>query len=105
MTWRVAASRELTHMRLGAITPPCLRRLTTAAPGGGKLPNVPLSPLQRIAVTVGAAVGSIVNPTRGDWIASLGEATGAYCRLLWRGATPLCLLLARGHAPLTTCRA
>jgi len=37
--------------------------------------HVPLTSLERGALAIGAAVGSLLNPRRGDLIAALGEAT------------------------------
>eukprot|EP00116_Pleurobrachia_bachei_P014166 sb/3474428/ len=36
----------------------------------------PLRPLQRVLLTTGSAVGALVNPYRGDLVATLGETTG-----------------------------
>ncbi|KAI9819400.1 MAG: Ubiquinone biosynthesis protein [Phylliscum demangeonii] len=37
--------------------------------------HVPLTGLERVALAVGSAIGSMANPRRGDLIAALGEAT------------------------------
>lgn len=38
--------------------------------------SIPISPLQRIGLTVGSAITAFVDPARGDMIAMLGELTG-----------------------------
>ncbi|WEW57528.1 Ubiquinone biosynthesis protein [Emydomyces testavorans] len=37
--------------------------------------HIPLTPIERGALAIGSAVGSILNPRRGDLIATLGETT------------------------------
>ncbi|CAI5995158.1 unnamed protein product, partial [Closterium sp. NIES-64] len=38
--------------------------------------HIPLSPLQRAAVAIGASVGALANPARADLVAAVGETTG-----------------------------
>ncbi len=47
----------------------------------------PLSSLQRITAAVSSAFGAIIDPTRGDLIATLGETTGA-CDCEWPANHP-----------------
>ncbi|CAI5507641.1 unnamed protein product [Closterium sp. Naga37s-1] len=53
---------------------------TSSSGGGGIIPlydsHIPLSPLQRAAVAVGASVGALANPARADLVAAVGETTG-----------------------------
>ena len=37
---------------------------------------IPLTTAQRVLLTAGSAVGALVNPLRGDLVATLGETTG-----------------------------
>lgn len=40
--------------------------------------HIPISPLQRVGVTLLSAVGAVINPERGDLVAALGDATGHF---------------------------
>ncbi len=44
----------------------------------GTLSYHPISPFQRIALAASSAIGAIINPERGDLIATLGEVTGMH---------------------------
>ena len=78
---RVTVKRDLALLRSIIHSQPCLsttklrtfsivERPPAAYPG-----HVPLTVIERMALAVGSAVTSLVNPRRGDMIATLGETT------------------------------